>query len=65
MDVQEDPVCGMEVDKADAVGQSEYDGQAYYFCSDVCKRRFDDDPSRYTAGRSVEILKGAGDHHAT
>jgi Cu+-exporting ATPase len=36
-----DPVCGMTVDPARAAGTSEREGVRYYFCSPVCKQRFD------------------------
>jgi YHS domain-containing protein len=42
-----DPVCGMDVDPAQAAGQSEYKGQTYYFCSSGCKKQFDKDPEQY------------------
>lgn len=42
-----DPVCGMEVDEATAVGSSEYQGTTYYFCSAGCKRQFDKDPDNF------------------
>lgn len=42
-----DPVCGMEVDSATAVGKSEYKGQTYYFCAPGCKREFDRNPEAY------------------
>lgn len=45
-----DPACDMAVDadKAAAAGRkSEYRGVTYYFCSDRCKRNFDNDPERY------------------
>ena len=29
-----DPVCGMTISPADAVGHVEHNGQTYYFCSD-------------------------------
>ena len=45
--MQVDPVCGMMVDPKAAAGQSEYQGQTYYFCSLGCKRDFDKDPSKY------------------
>jgi Cu2+-exporting ATPase len=34
-----DPVCGMEVDKRQAV-TLERDGKTYYFCSEKCKQQF-------------------------
>jgi Cu+-exporting ATPase len=42
-----DPVCGMEVDHGKAAGQSEYQGETYYFCCDACKRQFDQNPKRF------------------
>jgi P-type Cu+ transporter len=36
-----DPICGMTVDPARAAGTSERDGVRYYFCSPMCKQRFD------------------------
>jgi RND family efflux transporter MFP subunit len=42
-----DPVCGMDVDPADAAGKSMYKGKTYYFCSKDCKSKFDQDPARY------------------
>jgi membrane fusion protein, copper/silver efflux system len=45
-----DPVCGMDVDRAKATTSGKvraYAGRTFYFCSDDCKRKFDDDPRRY------------------
>jgi membrane fusion protein, copper/silver efflux system len=45
-----DPICGMDVDreKAKAAGRvSLHRGEAYYFCSDQCKRQFDANPEKY------------------
>lgn len=42
-----DPVCGMELDSSQAEAQSQYEGQAYYFCSEECKRLFDEHPTEY------------------
>ena len=46
-----DPVCGMTVDEAKAAGKSDYQGQTYYFCAPVCKRKFDEDPAKYAKSR--------------
>jgi YHS domain-containing protein len=54
-----DPVCGMDVDEKTAAGQSEYQGQTYYFCSPGCKRSFDKDPEKYV-GQSA---KQGGQQH--
>lgn len=42
-----DPVCNMEVDERSAAGQSQYQGQNYYFCSQDCKQKFDRNPEQY------------------
>ncbi len=42
-----DPVCGMMVDDATAVGTSEHQGKHYYFCSKDCKVEFDENPDDY------------------
>ncbi|MHA1505864.1 MAG: YHS domain-containing protein [Candidatus Asgardarchaeia archaeon] len=42
-----DPVCGMEVDEETAELKSEYMGKVYYFCSEHCKKAFDENPSKY------------------
>ena len=39
-----DPVCGMEISPARAVGKSQHKGKTYYFCSEQCKRDFDKNP---------------------
>ena len=36
-----DPVCGMQVEVANATARSERDGQVVYFCSDHCRHRFE------------------------
>jgi YHS domain-containing protein len=56
-----DPVCGMTVNEKTAQLKSEYDGQAYYFCSPGCKRSFDKEPQKY-AGKSATGHSG-GAHH--
>jgi uncharacterized protein len=40
-----DPVCGMQVEVANAAARSEHDGQVVYFCSDHCRHRFEKDRS--------------------
>jgi YHS domain-containing protein/uncharacterized membrane protein YraQ (UPF0718 family) len=53
-----DPVCGMTVDPATATEQAEYMGTKYYFCSAVCRSKFEKDPARFTA--QVVQLEHAG-----
>ncbi|MCX6024213.1 MAG: YHS domain-containing protein [Chloroflexi bacterium] len=42
-----DPVCGMEINEAQAAGKSEHDGRTFYFCSAGCKQKFDQNPHQY------------------
>jgi Cu+-exporting ATPase len=42
-----DPVCGMDIDPANAVGSEEHEGETYYFCSKACQEAFKVDPSKY------------------
>src|SRR5262245_19351013 len=47
-----DPVCGMQVPKAAPPGGTHlHAGTTYYFCAEVCRRRFIADPNRYLAGQ--------------
>jgi YHS domain-containing protein len=46
-----DPVCKMKVDEQKAAATSEYQGQTYYFCAAVCKRKFDENPVKYLPAR--------------
>jgi len=36
-----DPVCGMQIDPADAAASSVYEGTTIYFCASSCKSEFD------------------------
>lgn len=42
-----DPVCGMDIDPANAAGKSLHKGQEIYFCSLKCKERFDKVPGSF------------------
>jgi Cu+-exporting ATPase len=42
-----DPVCKMEVEIATAELYSDYNDKRYYFCSQNCKNRFDENPVEY------------------
>jgi len=44
-----DPVCGMDIEPADAAGTSTYKGETIYFCNPHCKERFDADPEPFMA----------------
>jgi YHS domain-containing protein len=42
------PVCGTEVAEKKARGTSDFNGKRYYFCSRVCKKKFDESPEKFT-----------------
>jgi len=42
-----DLVCGMEVDEEKATASSLYKDKKYYFCSETCKLKFDENPEKY------------------
>lgn len=46
-----DPVCQMKVDEKKASARSEYKGIIYYFCSPICKQKFDKEPEKYLKGK--------------
>ena len=48
-EIQKDPVCGMTVLPANSL-TAFYQGQAYYFCSEFCQRKFAADPGKYATG---------------
>ena len=56
-----DPVCGMEVEKANPPGGSfAHEGETYYFCAPGCRTAFSQDPARYLANPGAH---GHGHHH--
>jgi uncharacterized protein len=62
-----DPVCGMAVDRGNALSL-ELDGRRYYFCGPGCCAKFEADPGRYTAREGVGAAATAeaaeaGHHH--
>ena len=42
-----DLVCGMQIETSQATAQTVYEGQAYFFCSEECRRRFEENPMEY------------------
>jgi len=43
-----DPVCYAEVDEDTASHATTYKGQKYYFCTASCKKRFEENPGKFT-----------------
>lgn len=56
-----DPVCGMQVDPAQAAATFEYKGETYYFCAPGCKTAFEKAPEKYLA-KPEEGHEGHGHH---
>jgi Cu+-exporting ATPase len=56
-----DPVCGMTIEEADAVGTYQHDGVTYYFCNPSCLERFRKDPNQFIEpGNTVAPATPAG-----
>jgi len=45
--VWKDPVCGMELSQKTAAEKLEHEGKIYYFCAEVCKTSFQENPEKY------------------
>ena len=43
-----DPVCLAIVDEDGAQYTSEYKKEKYHFCCNYCRKKFEEDPKRYT-----------------
>jgi len=54
-----DPVCGMQVETANAPATTVHHGTRFWFCADRCRARFEADPERYAvAGAPTAGLPG-------
>jgi P-type Cu+ transporter len=63
MAMHTDPVCGMQVDDQKSTAKSQFQGNTYHFCSDDCKRKFDQQPQQF-ASRSSRAGGGQGGSQA-
>ena len=59
-----DPVCGMQVQTANAPASVLHQGRPVYFCSDHCRHRFEADPARFAeavgaAGHDADVMPPA------
>jgi uncharacterized membrane protein YraQ (UPF0718 family)/YHS domain-containing protein len=52
----QDPVCGMQVEKAHPGATVEHEGHSVYFCAPRCAERFTKDPSRYAGHQAFEPM---------
>jgi P-type Cu+ transporter len=42
-----DPVCGTRVDDKNSQFQTQFAGRKYSFCSDECRKEFEERPEEY------------------
>ncbi len=42
-----DPVCGTRVDESNAEFKTQFAGVKYFFCSEECRKEFEEDPGGY------------------
>jgi uncharacterized protein len=57
-----DPVCGMAVDRGNALSL-DHRGTRYYFCGPACRARFAADPERYLSGEPARPEHAHAHHH--
>jgi YHS domain-containing protein len=60
---QRDPVCGKRVATSRAALSEEYAGVSYFFCSQSCLDRFNQDADIFTIGGPAGTLAGAQATH--
>ena len=58
-----DPVCKMNVEPEKAAAKMDYDGQVYYFCSDICHKAFVAEPGKYTSSTAPTDHSCCGGHN--
>jgi Cu+-exporting ATPase len=47
--VAKDPVCNMMVDEKTAKLKTKHEGKSYYFCSEMCLKKFNENPEKYVS----------------
>jgi hypothetical protein len=57
-----DPVCGMKVDRANALTAT-FGGRTFYFCSEHCRHDFESDPSRYVGADGHQTRRRVAEAH--
>ena len=56
-----DPVCGMQVERANPGATTTHQGDTVYFCSDRCADKFTRDPARYAGTSHAEPMTVGSD----
>jgi YHS domain-containing protein len=46
-----DPVCGMQFEESQAEAQTIYQDQVYFFCSEECRRTFEENPEEFVGSK--------------
>jgi YHS domain-containing protein len=54
-----DPVCGMAIDPAEAVGSTTYNGETYHFCARACETKFNVAAESYVVRSAAPEERGA------
>ncbi len=49
-----DPVCGMTIDAEKAAGNIKHKGETYYFCSNACQAKFEENPAQFVSSEKGE-----------
>jgi len=55
MSRQIDPVCNLPIEEEEAAGSSEYAGLTYYFHSEECMGRFNQNPAKFAGTSSTNV----------
>ena len=42
-----DPVCDRTIDETESEFQTQFAGKKYFFCSEECRKEFEDRPDEY------------------
>ncbi len=48
-----DPVCGMDIDASQSVGEVKHKGVTYSFCGPDCRAKFEANPDKYLKAKPV------------
>jgi YHS domain-containing protein len=48
-----DPVCGIDLEESEAASTLEFEGRTYYFCSEICREEFEENPHRFAVETSA------------
>ncbi len=58
MAVVTDPVCGMTFEAGEAAAQTNYQGVAYFFCSEDCRKTFEENPDEFLKQSEESSVEG-------